>query len=48
MSWAAKEPAKLKEMQALFMEEAEKYHVLPIDDRTIERTNLLHGAGSTA
>jgi arylsulfatase len=26
-------------MQALFMKEAEKYHVLPIDDRTIERTN---------
>ena len=26
-------------MQALFMVEAEKYHVLPIDDRTIERTN---------
>ena len=36
---AAKEPEKLKEMQALFMKEAEKYHVLPIDDRTIERTN---------
>jgi len=30
---------KLKQMQALFMQEAEKYHVLPIDDRTIERTN---------
>jgi arylsulfatase len=26
-------------MQALFMSEAEKYHVLPIDDRTIERMN---------
>ena len=36
---AAEQPAKLKEMQALFMTEAEKYHVLPIDDRTIERTN---------
>ena len=36
---AAEQPAKLKEMQALFMKEAEKYHVLPIDDRTIERTN---------
>ena len=35
----AEGPAKLKEMQALFMTEAEKYHVLPIDDRTIERTN---------
>ncbi len=36
---ATKEPEKLKEMQALFMTEAEKYHVLPIDDRTIERMN---------
>jgi arylsulfatase len=36
---AAEQPAKLKEMQALFAKEAEKYHVLPIDDRTIERTN---------
>jgi arylsulfatase A-like enzyme len=36
---AAEQPGKLKELQALFMEEAEKYHVLPIDDRTIERTN---------
>ena len=32
-----KEPEKLKEMQALFMKEGEKYHVLPIDDRTVER-----------
>ena len=30
---------KLKELQALFMTEAEKYHVLPIDDRLLERTN---------
>jgi arylsulfatase A-like enzyme len=36
---AKQNPAKLKEMQALFMKEAEKYHVLPIDDRTIERVN---------
>ena len=36
---AAEQPAKLKELQALFMKEAEKYHVLPIDDRTIERMN---------
>ena len=36
---AAKHPEKLKEMQALFMREAEKYHVLPIDDRTVERVN---------
>jgi arylsulfatase len=36
---AAKNPAKLKEMQALFLEEAAKYNVLPIDDRTLERFN---------
>jgi arylsulfatase len=36
---AAEQPAKLKEMQALFMEEAEKHHVLPIDDRVLERMN---------
>jgi arylsulfatase A-like enzyme len=36
---AAKNPAKLKEMQELFMQEAEKYNVLPIDDRALERTN---------
>ena len=34
---AASNPAKLKEMQAVFMTEAEKYRVLPIDDRSIER-----------
>ena len=34
---AAKNPEKLKSMQALFMKEAEKYHVLPLDDRTLER-----------
>jgi arylsulfatase A-like enzyme len=34
---SAKEPAKLKGLQELFMKEAEKYHVLPIDDRTFER-----------
>ena len=36
---AKQDPAKLKEMQDLFMKEAEKYNVLPIDDRTIERVN---------
>ena len=30
-------PEKLAELQKLFMDEAVKYHVLPIDDRTIER-----------
>jgi arylsulfatase len=34
---AASNPAKLKELQALFMKEAEKYRVLPIDDRSLER-----------
>ena len=36
---ATSNAAKLKELQALFMSEAEKYHVLPIDDRLLERTN---------
>jgi arylsulfatase len=36
---ATKNPKKLGEMQALFMKEAEKNHVLPIDDRTVERVN---------
>lgn len=34
---AAKQPARLEELKKLFMEEALKYQVLPIDDRTIER-----------
>jgi arylsulfatase len=36
---AAKNPEKLKELQALFMQEAERNHVLPIDDRRSERFN---------
>ena len=36
---AGQNPAKLKELQDLFMKEAVKYRVLPIDDRTIERVN---------
>jgi arylsulfatase len=36
---ASEQPDKVKEMQSLFMAEAAKYHVLPIDDRTIERMN---------
>ncbi|MEE4638917.1 MAG: arylsulfatase, partial [Wenzhouxiangella sp.] len=36
---AAEHPDKLEELQAMFMEEAEQYHVLPIDDRTIVRAN---------
>jgi arylsulfatase len=34
---AAKNPKKVAEMQALFLKEAAKYHVLPIDDRVFER-----------
>jgi arylsulfatase A-like enzyme len=36
---AAKNPAKLKELQAVFLKEAAKYNVLPIDDRVFERLN---------
>jgi hypothetical protein len=35
----AKYPVKLKEMQALFLEEAVQYNVLPLDDRTQQRFN---------
>lgn len=34
---ARENPAKLAELQAVFMKEAEKYNVLPIDDRLLER-----------
>jgi arylsulfatase A-like enzyme len=36
---ASANPAKLKQMQDVFLEEAKKNHVLPIDDRSIERMN---------
>ncbi len=36
---ASKYPEKLEEMKSLFMWQAEKYHVLPIDDRVIIRMN---------
>lgn len=36
---AAKDPGKLKELQDLFLKEAVKYQVLPLDDRVLERTN---------
>ncbi|MBL7847043.1 MAG: arylsulfatase [Cyclobacteriaceae bacterium] len=36
---SAQNADKLKAMQELFMKEAEKYHVLPLDDRLLERTN---------
>ena len=34
---ADKNPQRLAEMQRLFMQEAEKNHVLPLDDRSLER-----------
>ena len=34
---AAKDPKKLADLQAVFLAEAKKYHVLPIDDRVFER-----------
>jgi arylsulfatase len=34
---AAKNPQKLAELQAVYLEQAEKYHVLPMDDRVFER-----------
>ena len=34
---AAKNPGKLNELKALFLKEAVKYNVLPIDDRGVER-----------
>jgi arylsulfatase len=36
---AAQHPQQLEQLKALFMTEAAKYHVLPIDDRTIARMN---------
>ena len=36
---AATNPQKLPELKALFLEEAKRNQVLPIDDRAIERVN---------
>jgi hypothetical protein len=36
---AAEMPKKLVELQQLWLEEARKYNVLPLDDRRIERFN---------
>jgi len=36
---SAKHPDKLTQLQALFLDEARKNRVLPIDDRTVERVN---------
>ncbi len=38
---AASNPAKLLELQDLFLEEAIKYNVLPLDDRVYERFNAV-------
>ncbi|MCA9143701.1 MAG: arylsulfatase [Planctomycetaceae bacterium] len=38
---SAKNPDKLKELQAMFLAEAVKYKVLPLDDRFLERVNSL-------
>jgi arylsulfatase A-like enzyme len=46
---AAKYPDKVKELDAMFWKEAEKYNVLPLDWRTIERLNSeLQGRPSLA
>jgi arylsulfatase len=37
---AKKNPAKLRELQDLFMAEAAKYNVLPLDDRFVERADV--------
>jgi arylsulfatase len=36
---AAEQPEKLEELKALFVEEARKYNVFPLDDRRVERFN---------
>ena len=36
---ASEHPAKLEELKALFLKEAEKYDVLPLDPRFAERMN---------
>lgn len=49
---AAEQPEKLRELKRLFLIEATKYNVLPLDDRRVERFNadiagrpqLIHGA----
>ena len=38
---AAKNPAKLKKMQDIFMEEAKKYQVLPLDLSVVARLPTL-------
>ena len=40
---AAKYPEKIKGLKALFLKEAVKYNVLPLDDRVLERFNADRG-----
>jgi hypothetical protein len=44
----AKNPAKLKELQAVFDEEARKYNVLPLDDRMAGRFDLTNRPNALA
>ena len=44
---AAKKPSKLKELQELFLKEAAKYHVLPLDDRCSSAPTRPSSAGPT-
>ncbi|MGE0606365.1 MAG: arylsulfatase, partial [Pirellulales bacterium] len=49
MDLATKHPEKVKELEALFWKEAEKYQVLPLDWRAVERLNAeLQGRPSLA
>ena len=45
---AKENPKKLAELQRLFLIEAGKYSVLPLDDRTFERFNARHGRPAAA
>ncbi len=43
---AAKYPEKVAELKALFLTEAVKYNVLPLDDRVLERFNASNRRGA--
>ncbi len=45
---AAKEPAKLRELQELFWAEAEKYNVLPVENSRIDRFDVSNRPSLTA
>ena len=46
-TWPRSIPRKLKELQELFLKEAVKNQVLPLDDRTLERMNAASSAAPT-